>query len=292
MADMAEGHGDYAASTAQGAPVIALPAAARALGASLAALAIEPVRAGEPAEAIARLAAPGASPPLILVDAPAAGEWLARLERVEPSRRGRTLVVAAADEADLAFLALERGASEVVAPDADPAELQAVLFGRAPGAAETGLSHQPSLADLSSEVARIARALDELARSAPPARAEPGADAPTAEAARIRAMIRARRARESFFPGDLFADPAWDILLDLMAAHIEGKPVSVSSLCIAAAVPATTALRWIRTLTDQGLLVRQPDPHDGRRVFVGLSDQAVEAMRAYLAQAARAGTVV
>jgi hypothetical protein len=41
---------------------------------------------------------------------------------------------------------------------------------------------------------------------------------------------------------DLFADPGWDILLDLYAARQEGKQVSVSSLCIAAAVPPTTAL--------------------------------------------------
>ena len=42
------------------------------------------------------------------------------------------------------------------------------------------------------------------------------------------------------------------MLLDLLAARLERERVSVSSLCIAAAVPPTTALRWIRTLTDKG----------------------------------------
>src|SRR3546814_8312141 len=64
----------------------------------------------------------------------------------------------------------------------------------------------------------------------------------------------------------------------LMAAHLSGQRVSVSSLCIAAAVPATTALRWIRALTDHGLFLRQADPSDGRRVFIALSDKAAEAM--------------
>jgi len=79
--------------------------------------------------------------------------------------------------------------------------------------------------------------------------------------------------RERFFPHDLFADPAWDILLDLKAAGQEGQHVSVSSLCIAAAVPPTTALRWITAMTDSGMLVRRQDPADARRVFIELSDE-------------------
>lgn len=91
-------------------------------------------------------------------------------------------------------------------------------------------------------------------------------------APQVRAVLRARRLRDQLVASDLFADPAWDILLDLMAARLEGSQVSVSSLCIAAAVPPTTALRWIRQLTDRGLLVREADPDDGRRVFIALSD--------------------
>lgn len=91
-------------------------------------------------------------------------------------------------------------------------------------------------------------------------------------AQKVRQLILLRRLRDRFFRADLFADPAWDILLDLSASRIEGRPVSVSSLCIAAAVPPTTALRWIRMMTDQGLLERRADPADARRMFVDLSD--------------------
>lgn len=97
----------------------------------------------------------------------------------------------------------------------------------------------------------------------------------------VRTIIRLRRARDAVFPTDLFADPAWDMLLDLYAARLEGKTVSVSSLCIAAAVPATTALRWIRSMTDAGLFLREADGNDRRRVFIALSDRAEEALDRY-----------
>jgi DNA-binding MarR family transcriptional regulator len=68
------------------------------------------------------------------------------------------------------------------------------------------------------------------------------------------------------------------MLLDLMAARLERIQVSVSSLCIAACVPPTTALRWIKMMTDQGLFERVADPVDGRRIFIRLSDSAAQAM--------------
>jgi hypothetical protein len=78
---------------------------------------------------------------------------------------------------------------------------------------------------------------DEAVRSAPKPIVASATDGPL-----FRAFLRLRS--QHFVPA-LFADPAWDILLDLAAARIDGRMVAVSSLCIAAAVPATTALRWI-----------------------------------------------
>jgi DNA-binding MarR family transcriptional regulator len=91
-----------------------------------------------------------------------------------------------------------------------------------------------------------------------------------------------RRLRDRYFDPGLFADPAWDMLLDLMAARQERVQVAVSSLCIASAVPPTTALRWIRMMTENGLFERVSDPVDGRRVFIRLSDAAADAMTRYL----------
>lgn len=107
---------------------------------------------------------------------------------------------------------------------------------------------------------------------------------PLPEGKYLRAIIRQRQLRNRFFDPGLFADPAWDILLDLTAAHVEQVRVSVTSLCIAAAVPPTTALRWIAQMTQAGLLQRQEDEADRRRAFITLSEKALNAMARYFAQ--------
>jgi len=90
--------------------------------------------------------------------------------------------------------------------------------------------------------------------------------------------------RGRYFDETLFADPAWDMMLDLLQAEIRQHRVPVSSLCIAAAVPATTALRWLKTLVSQGLFLRRADPHDGRRVFVELAPDTSVSLRRYFAE--------
>ena len=112
---------------------------------------------------------------------------------------------------------------------------------------------------------------------------------PEATPQEIRLAIRSRRMRGQFFQGELFADPAWDMLLDLYASELERRQVSVSSLCIAAAVPPTTALRWIGTLHDAGLFERKADPTDRRRAYIGLSAKGLDGMRAYIAAVKRQG---
>lgn len=162
---------------------------------------------------------------------------------------------------------------------------------------------------LDEEVARIAETLARLTRrhvaTAEPARpagfvgdrrpayAPPPADlAPPATAHDIRKAIRARRLRDQHFDRSLLEDPGWDMLLDLFAAELEGREVSVSSLCIAAAVAPTTALRWIGKMTDAGLFDRRPDPFDRRRAFMGLTNAAREGMQRYCAAAKQLGLAI
>lgn len=88
-----------------------------------------------------------------------------------------------------------------------------------------------------------------------------------------------RRKRASIFGNpDLFGEPAWDILLDLYIAAGEGKPVSVPSACIGSAAPATTGLRWLGVLADEGLILRENDAEDHRRVLVRLTPSGQAAM--------------
>jgi DNA-binding MarR family transcriptional regulator len=151
------------------------------------------------------------------------------------------------------------------------------------------------LRQLSEEVSRIASSLARLSSGPGPSERaiEPSsaADLPPLSADTVRNVIRARRLRSRYFSEELFADPAWDMLLDLLQAEIAQLRVPVSSLCIAAAVPATTALRWLKTLVSQGLFIRRPDPHDGRRVYVELAPDTSHALRRYFADVGSAAVI-
>ncbi|MFM6932560.1 MAG: MarR family transcriptional regulator [Novosphingobium sp.] len=103
-----------------------------------------------------------------------------------------------------------------------------------------------------------------------------------------RNAYRARRLRTQFFTGaDLFGEPAWDLLLDLFINANEGKQVPVTSACIGAAVPTTTALRWLAILESRGLVEREADSSDARRIFVRLTAPAHSALTAYFVRAAQ-----
>jgi hypothetical protein len=119
---------------------------------------------------------------------------------------------------------------------------------------------------------------DRLVRSARPALPDPRL---------VRRIIRQRQLRARFFDAELFADPAWDMLLDLTAARAEHTRVSVTSLCIASGVPPTTALRWIGQLTEAGLLKRIEDDSDRRRAFIALSEKAADAIARYFVELGR-----
>jgi len=90
-----------------------------------------------------------------------------------------------------------------------------------------------------------------------------------------RLIYRFRRARDRAF-GEIFGEPAWDILLDLYVAGTERRTVSVTSACIASASPQTTALRWLTRLSEEGLIERRVDPADARRIYVQLTTRGRE----------------
>lgn len=215
--------------------------------------------------------------------------------------RYTAVVVAPGEILDLVFARVAGHGVEIVVDGSD-ADRAAALAIATSGAHEVNrLSDIASdrnsarLRQLSDEVSRIASTLARLS-TGPDATHRPqpiaaNEEAPPVSGDAVRAVIRARRLRSRFFEEDLFADPAWDMLLDLLQAEIAQLRVPVSSLCIAAAVPATTALRWLKTMTDKGIFVRRADPHDGRRVFVELSRDASSAMRRYFAEVGPAAVV-
>lgn len=113
-----------------------------------------------------------------------------------------------------------------------------------------------------------------------PPRPRKGSRAPTVATARKFYQLRRRRA--AYFDPMLFAEPAWDMLLDLYIAEREGRPVAVLSACIGASAPQTTALRWMRVLESQGLIRKEVDEKDARRIYVRLTEDAIARMRSLL----------
>lgn len=144
------------------------------------------------------------------------------------------------------------------------------------------------LSPLAAELFDLARRLHDVA--AKPASLRTG-DGKVVQRTEPRPLTLARRAyslrrrRAAIFGNaELFGEPAWDILLDLFIAHGEGKTVSVSSACIGSAAPATTGLRWLGVLAEEGLVVRENDPEDNRRVLVRLTDAGIAAMERFFGE--------
>jgi DNA-binding MarR family transcriptional regulator len=224
---------------------------------------------------------------------------LARLDDLAETRG--TIVIAAVplELVDMVAARLTGRSTEILVDPDEPqraATLAMALSGvlEEKGVSDVGKDNAARLRQLSDEMGRIASTLARLSSGPGTPAIKPGdgkADAPAVDAEAVRAIIRARRLRSRFFSEELFADPAWDMLLDLLQAEIAQLRVPVSSLCIAASVPATTALRWIKTMTEQGLFVRRADPHDGRRVFVELAPAASDAMRRYFAEVGKPAVV-
>lgn len=74
----------------------------------------------------------------------------------------------------------------------------------------------------------------------------------------------ARARRALFLPTELLSEPAWDILLALFAATARGGTLSTTRACDASGAPMATALRWLGTLTQLGLVETIPCPTDLR----------------------------
>jgi DNA-binding MarR family transcriptional regulator len=242
--------------------------------------------------------------PVIVLDLASADDDLAHsvILSVDAAAHTRALPLVVAmgvAQIDLVMSAITASGAQLLC-DPTPTDWIAALAvagaGGAAGVRDPG-GEEDRLARMSAEVARVAELLARLASTETddPSRAAdrrqtfaPPPPAIDIAATTVRDVIRARRLRDRFLGEALFEDPAWDILLDLFAAHLERARVSVSSLCIAAAVPTTTALRWIGKMSDVGLLARVADPDDRRRAFIALSPDGLGAMRRYVAALAEA----
>ena len=95
-------------------------------------------------------------------------------------------------------------------------------------------------------------------------------------------IYQARRRRLQYFDEALFAEPSWDMLLDLFVNKALGRRVGTTSLCLAADVPQSTGIRYIRVLEEQGLVRRVPAHDDRRLILVELTPLGFKQMRRYV----------
>jgi hypothetical protein len=263
---------------------------------------------------------------VVLLDCPAvSGAELAALSRldVRAARSGAHLVISTTVAAlDDVFACCDQSHPQILV---DPTRAERVIalgrvLARVPNLRlrELAEDERLTLLRLTEQVGEIAARLERLGgeesgprwnpaafRFESPAPAYSGEDAegdgdrlvraarpPLPDPALVRTIIRQRQLRAKFFDGELFADPAWDMLLDLTAARAEHARVSVTSLCIASGVPPTTALRWIGQMSQAGLLERDEDESDRRRAFIALSARAADAMARYFFELGRNPRVV
>lgn len=95
-------------------------------------------------------------------------------------------------------------------------------------------------------------------------------------------VLAARRRRARFLKGIKFGEPSWDMILDLYVAFREGRRVDVTGLYLSSGVAATTAVRYVEMLEEEGLVHRTPDQSDGRRFFVTLADRLRDMIEQWL----------
>lgn len=141
---------------------------------------------------------------------------------------------------------------------------------------EVELKFEISLTEQDASVAR--RLLYQLVRDEDPATklAELGLHALAS------AICDARRARGKYFPGELFADPAWDILLGLYCARNRGEQITVTGVGLSVGLAQATSFRWLNELEKAGLIKRVRDPGHRRRVFVTLTASGYEKVTLWL----------
>lgn len=90
-----------------------------------------------------------------------------------------------------------------------------------------------------------------------------------------RRMVKMRKLIAANLHG-VAPSPVWDMLLELYLAEHETRDVSLYSLYMAAYIPPPTAHRRVKDMEQKGLLVRDANESDRRRINVTLTAKGRE----------------
>lgn len=102
--------------------------------------------------------------------------------------------------------------------------------------------------------------------------------------------VEARRMRSTLFGHDLFADPAWDILLLLYQAELEGGGLTLEQLSETLRLSLSVVVGQVGVMERRGLLdEHRSSPSSRRRRAIRLSPLAVDAMASWASLAFEGG---
>ena len=94
--------------------------------------------------------------------------------------------------------------------------------------------------------------------------------------------IDARRVRSTLFGHDLFADPAWDILLLLYQAELDGGALTLEQMSETLRLSLSNVVGQVGILERRGLVMEhRSSPNSRRRCAMRLAPLAVDAMASW-----------
>jgi hypothetical protein len=99
----------------------------------------------------------------------------------------------------------------------------------------------------------------------------------------VSSILKVRRDRSGIFGEGLFSDPAWDILLELLAARLGNRKLLLSELDKVA--PKSVLARWTAELEERGLVTCELNRFRPDQFWLALSDNCAGRMIQFLSSA-------
>jgi hypothetical protein len=139
-----------------------------------------------------------------------------------------------------------------------------------------------SLWNLQENLTKLAEELAEAARKFDAAAGEPDSAQPSIEAMSPReyfvSLLDLRRMRERYFGSELFGEPAWDIMLELMIARIEERELLASQLKSHSHSPNIVTRHYLEALVEAKLVDRFDNAGNIDDPCLSLSSEAARRM--------------
>lgn len=97
----------------------------------------------------------------------------------------------------------------------------------------------------------------------------------------VRSIIAARRLRDDYF-WPAMNESAWTLMLQLLAARLDGQRIDLDGLGQATRLPPTSVRHWVDWLAGRGMIFLAGDSADDECAAIDLSEAGADEMRAYL----------